>query len=176
MCITIKNVVDAFLLFLKIFCRYETYWDGPVAMVAYSFGGLVLKSLVVEMHKHVYQKQTTDWDVKTQNCCLKFLKKLKGVVFYSVPHAGGTQDLSKYFKWQCQQITKDKTRSSLLKNMKSLDRKMEQLSIDFKKSICEDINIYAFAEGSPIDNKWVRFSFKHIDYPTRFHSLTFFML
>ncbi|KAH8967373.1 hypothetical protein BDL97_03G075100, partial [Sphagnum fallax] len=133
---------------------YETFWDGPVAMVAYSFGGLVLKSLVVEMHKHVYQKQTNKLDVKTQNCCSKFLKNLKGVVFYSVPHAGGTKDLSKYFKWQCQQITKNKTRSSLLKNMKSLDRKMEQLSIDFNKSICEDINIYAFVEGSPIDNKW----------------------
>jgi hypothetical protein len=170
MYITIKNVVDAFLVYFEIFCRYETFWDRPVAMVAYSFGGLVLKSLVVEMHKHVYQKQMTNLDVKTQNCCLKFLKKLKGVVFYSVPHAGGTQDLLKYFKWQCQQITKDKTRSGLLKNMKSLDRKMEQLSIDFNKSICEDINIYAFAEGSPIDNKWVRFSSKHIDYPTRFHS------
>jgi hypothetical protein len=167
---TIKNVVDAFLVYFEIFCRYETFWEGPVAMVAYSFGGLVLKSLVVEMHKHVHQKQMTKLDDKTKNCCLKFLKNLKGVVFYSVPHAGGTQDLSKYFKWQCQQITKNKTRSSLLKNMKSLDRKMEQLSIDFNKSICEDINIYAFVEGSPIDNKWVRFSYKHINYPTRFHS------
>jgi hypothetical protein len=47
---------------------------------------------------------------------------------------------------------------------------MEQLSIDFKKYICEDINIYAFVEGLPIDKKWVRFPSKHIDYPTRFHS------
>jgi hypothetical protein len=147
-------------------------------MVAYSFGGLVLKSLVVEMHKHVPQKQMTKLpqkqmsklDDKTQNCCSNFLKNLKGVVFYSVPHVGGTQDLSKYFKWQCQRITKDKTRSSLLKNMKSLDRKMEELSIDFNKSISKDINIYAFGEGSRIDNKWVRFSSKHIDYSTMFHS------
>jgi hypothetical protein len=163
-------LIDGFLVNFEIFCRYETLWDKPVAMVAYSFGGLVLKSLVVEMHKHVYQKQTNNLDVKTQNCCEKILKNLKGVVFYSVPHAGGTQDLSKYFKWQCQQITKDTTRLGLLKNMKSFDRKMEQLSIDFNKSICEDINIYAFVEGLPIDSKWVRFSFKHIDYPTRFHS------
>jgi hypothetical protein len=102
MYITIKNVFDEFLVYFEIFYRYETLWDKSVAMVAYSFGGLVLKSLVVEMHKHVYQKQMTNLDVKTKNCCLKFLKKLKGVVFYSVPHAGGTQDLSKYFKWQCQ--------------------------------------------------------------------------
>jgi hypothetical protein len=147
-----------------------------VAMVAYSFGGLVLKSLVVEMHKHVYQTQTNNLDIKVQNCCEKFLKNLKGVVFYSVPHAGGTQDLSKYFKWQCQQLTKVPTQSGLLRNMESFDLKMEQLSIDFNKSICEDINIYAFVEGLPIDKKWVRFSCKHIDYPTRFRSLTFFML
>jgi len=82
----------------ETFCRYETLWDGPVAMVAYSFGGLVLKSLVVEMHKLVYQKQTNNLDVKVQNCCEKFLKFFKGVVFYSVPHAGGTQDLLNYFK------------------------------------------------------------------------------
>jgi hypothetical protein len=139
-------------------------------MVAYSFGGLVLKSLVVEMHKHVYQKQMNNLDVKSQNCCENFLKNLKGVVFYSVPHAGGTKDLLKYFKWQCQQIAKDATPSSLLKNMEPFNPKMEQLSIDFKKSICEDTNIYAFVEGLPIDNEWVRFAFKHIDHPIRFHS------
>jgi hypothetical protein len=150
------------LMHFEIFCRYETLWDRPVAMVAYSFGGLVLKSLVVEMHKHVYQKQRNKLGVKTQNGCEDFLKNLKGVVFYSVPHASGTQDLSKYFKWQCQQIAKDKTQSGLLKNMKFFDQKMEQLSIDFNKYICENINIYAFVEGLPIDNKWVRFSSKHI--------------
>jgi hypothetical protein len=47
---------------------------------------------------------------------------------------------------------------------------MEQLSIDFNKYIYEDINIYAFAKGSPIYKKWLIFSSKHIDYPTRFHS------
>jgi hypothetical protein len=59
-------------------------------MVTYSFRSLVLKSLVVEMHKHVYQRQKNNLDVKPQECCEKFLKNLKGVVFYSVPHAGGT--------------------------------------------------------------------------------------
>jgi hypothetical protein len=101
---------------------------------------------VVEMHKHVYQKQTNNLDVKVQNCCEKFLKNLKGVVFYSVPHAGGTQDLSKYFKWQCQQIAKDPTQLGLLRNMESFNLKMEQLSTDFINSTCKDINIYAFVE------------------------------
>ncbi|CAK9221165.1 unnamed protein product [Sphagnum troendelagicum] len=134
--------------------RYETLWDGPVAMVAYSFGGLVLKSLVVEMHKHVSQQQTNNLDVKVQKGCEKFLKNLNGVVFYSVPHAGGTQDLSNYFRWLHQQITKDPTQLGLLGNMDSFDRKMEQLSIDFINSTRKDINIYAFVEGLPIDNEW----------------------
>jgi hypothetical protein len=61
------------------------------------------------MHKQVYQKQTNNLDIKTQNYCEFFLKNLKGGVFYNVPHINGNQDLSKYLKWQCQQITKDTT-------------------------------------------------------------------
>jgi hypothetical protein len=81
MYITIKNVVDAFLVYFKIFCRYETLWDGPMTMVASSFRGLVLKSFMVEIHKHVYQKQTNNLNVKAQNCCEKFLNFFKGVCF-----------------------------------------------------------------------------------------------
>ncbi len=108
-------------------------------------------------------------DFKVQKYCGTFLNNLKGVVFYSVPHAGGTQDLSKYFKWQCQQITKDTTELGLLENVKIFNPKMEQLSVDFSKIICKDLNIFAFFEGLDIDNKWVRFSSKHIEYPTKFH-------
>jgi hypothetical protein len=135
-------------------CSYQMLWDKPVVIVAYSFGGLVFKSLVVEAHKHVHQKPMNDLDFKVQKYCESFLNNLKGMVFYSVPHAGGTQDLSKYFKWQCQQIAKNITQSRILKNMKSFNPKMEQLSVDFNKAICNDLNIYAFGEGLPIDNKW----------------------
>jgi hypothetical protein len=155
---------------LEIFYSYQTLWDNPVMMVAYSFGGLVLKRLVVEAHKLVYQRLMNNLDFKVKKCCEMFLNNLKGVVFYRVPHASGTQDLSKYFKWQCQQITKDTIRLGLLKNMESFNPKMEQLSMDFNKAISKDLNIYAFGEGLPIDTKWVRFSFKHINIPTRFNS------
>jgi len=151
------------------FCSYQMLWDKPVSIVAYSFGGLVFKSLVVEAHKRVYQRPMNDLDFKVQKYCELFLNNLKGVVFYSVPHAGGNRNLSKYFKWQCQQIAKDITQSCILKKMKSFNPIMEQLSVDFNKAICKDLNIYAFGEGLPIDNKWVRFSFKHIDYPIKFH-------
>ncbi len=144
-----------------------------MALVAYSFGGLVLKSLVVEAHKHVYQRPKNDLDDKLHKCCKTFLNNVKGVVFYSVPHAGGTQSLSNYFTWQHQQINtlnNYATQSGFLKNLKSFNPQMEHLSTDFKHATCENLNIYAFGEGLPLEN-WVRFSFHHIEsYPTWFIS------
>jgi hypothetical protein len=48
---------------------------------------------------------------------------------------------------------------------------MEYLSKEFKDAIHEDLNIYEFGEGLPLDENWVRFSFHHIEScPTRFIS------
>ncbi len=48
---------------------------------------------------------------------------------------------------------------------------MEYLSNDFKNAIHEELNIFEFGEGLPIDENWVRFSFHHVEsYPTRFSS------
>jgi hypothetical protein len=80
------------------FCSYQMLWDNPVAIVAYSFGGLVFKSLVVEAHKHVYQRPMNDLDFEVQKYCELFLNNLKGVVFYSVPHAGGYPKSIKIFQ------------------------------------------------------------------------------
>jgi hypothetical protein len=43
-----------------------------VALIAYSFGGLVLKSLVVEARKHVYQRPKNDLDDEKHKCCKTF--------------------------------------------------------------------------------------------------------
>ncbi len=75
-----------------------------MALVAYSFGGLVLKSLVVEVHKHVYQTPKNGLDDEIQKCCKTFLNNVKGIIFYGVPHSGATENLSKYFNWQYQQV------------------------------------------------------------------------
>ncbi len=143
-----------------------------MALVAYSFGGLVLKSLVVEAHKHVHQRSINDLDYEAQKCCKTFLNNVKGVIFYGVPHVGGTQYLSSYFTWQHQQIntlSKYATQCGFFLNLESFNPQMEHLSMDFKNATHENLNIYAFAEGLPLDKKWVRFSFHHIDsYPTRF--------
>ncbi len=145
-----------------------------MALVAYSFGGLVLKSLVVEARKHVHQRLRNDLDDEVHKCCKTFLNNVKGVVFYSVPHASGTQFLSNYFTWQHQQINtlnKYVTQYNFLKNLKSFNPQMEHLSTDFKNVIHEDLNIYAFGEGLPLDENWVIFSFHHIEsFPTWFIS------
>jgi len=157
-----------------IFCSYQSLWDGPVALVAYSFGGLVLKSLVIEARKHVNQRPRNDLDDEVRKCCNTFLNNVKGVVFYGVPHAGGTEYLPNYFTWQHQQIntlSKYATQSGFLKNLESFNPQMKHLSMDFKNAIHEDLNIYAFGEGLPLDENWVNFSFHHIEsYPTRFIS------
>jgi hypothetical protein len=151
-----------------------------VALIGYSFGGLVLKSLVVEAHKHVHQRPRNDLDDEVHKCCKTFLNNVKGVIFYGVPHAGGTKYLSNYFNWQHQQIktlSKYATHSSFFKNLEFFNPQMEYLSMDFKNATHENLNIYAFSEGLPLDEKWVKFSFHHIEsYPTRLASLTFFVL
>ncbi len=143
-----------------------------MALVAYSFGGLVLKSLVVEVHKHVHQRSRNDLDDQVHKCCKMFLNNVKGVIFYGVPHAGGTQNLSNYFIWQHQQIntlSKYATQTRFFLNLKSFNPQMEHLSMDFKNATHEDLNIYAFGEGLPLNKKWVKFSFHNSEsYPTRF--------
>ncbi len=142
-----------------------------MALVAYSFGGFVLKSLVVEAYKHVYQRSKNSLDDERHKCCETFLNNVKGVVFYGVPHSGGTQNLSKYFNWQCQQINmfnKYSTQPSFSRNLEPFNQQMEYLSKEFKNAIHEDLNIYEFGEGLPLDENWVRFSFHCIkSYPTR---------
>ncbi|KAH8944459.1 hypothetical protein BDL97_13G111700 [Sphagnum fallax] len=148
-----KNLIQS----LVTNSSYQSLWDGPVALVAYSFGGLVLKSLVVEAHKHAHQRPKNDLDDEVHKCCMTFLNNVKGVIFYGVPHVGGTQYLSNYFTWQYQQIntlSKYVTQSGFLKNLESFNPQMEHLSMDFKNAAPEDLNIYAFGEGLPLDKKW----------------------
>ncbi|KAH8944394.1 hypothetical protein BDL97_13G107500 [Sphagnum fallax] len=137
--------------------RYQSLWDGPVALVAYSFGGLVLKSLVVEAHKYVYQRPKNGLDDEVHKCCETFLNNVRGVIFYGVPHSGGTQYLSKYFTWQSQQINtsnKYATQPSFSRNLEPFNQQMEYLSKDFKNAVHEDLSIYELGEGLPLNENW----------------------
>jgi len=149
-----------------IFCSYQSLWDGPVALVAYSLGGLVLKSLVVEARKHVYQRPKNGLDDEIKKCCKTFLNNVRGVIFYGVPHSGATENLSKYFNWQCQHINtfnKYFAQLGFSRNLKPFNQQMESLSKEFKDVVPENVNIYEFGEGLPIDKNWVKFSLYQIE-------------
>jgi len=145
-----------------------------VALVAYSFGGLLLKSLMIEAHKLVQERPRNGLDTKQHKCCKTFLNNVKGIIFYGVPHTGYTQRLLNYFSWQHERINpweKYKTQFGFLKNLESFSLQMEYLSMDFKYVVHDDLKIYAFGEGLPVDGNWVRFSFHHIEsYPIKFIS------
>jgi len=143
------------------FNRYDILWDAPIVLVGYSFGGLVLKSLVVEVQQHIHQKIINLTDAAINKSCKRFLQNLKGTIFYGVPHAGGSEGFLKYFSWKCQQINTMKRKlrihSSLLRNLTSFNRQMEELSMDFENAISQDLIIYAFSEGQAFEEKWVSF-------------------
>jgi hypothetical protein len=129
-------------------------------LVGYSFGGLVLKNLVVDVHKRISQKVANECDKRTKTNCKRFLENLKGTIFYGVPHTCGPKELLKYFIWQSQEINSInkklmKAQPSLLNNIESFSRQMEQLTMDFGHVIEANINIYAFREGKPLNQNGV---------------------
>jgi uncharacterized protein (DUF488 family) len=137
-----------------------TLWIAPIVLVGYSFGGLVLKSLVVDVHKHIYQKVGNEYDIRTKTICKRFLENLKGTIFYGVPHTGDPRELLKYFTWQFQEMNSIdkkliKAQPSLLNNIESFNRQMEQLTVDFGHAIETNVNIYAFVEGKPLNQNGV---------------------
>ncbi|CAK9196125.1 unnamed protein product [Sphagnum troendelagicum] len=155
-----NNVADIGknLILSLVKSRYDILWDAPIVLVGYCFGGLVLKSLVVEVQQHIHRRIINLTDAAINKSCKRFLENLKGTIFYGVPHAEGNEGFSKYFSWKCQQINtmkkKLKTHSSLLKNLTSFNRQMEELSMDFENAISQDLIIYAFSEGLALEEKW----------------------
>ncbi|CAK9278148.1 unnamed protein product [Sphagnum jensenii] len=147
-----KNLLHS----LVVNSRYATLWIAPIALVGYSFGGLVLKSLVVDVHKRIYQKVANEYDIRIKTNCKRFLENLKGTIFYGVPHTGGPRELLDYFIGQSQEMNSIdkkliKAQPSLLNNIESFNRQMEQLTVDFGHAIEANVNIYAFVEGKPFN-------------------------
>ncbi len=94
--------------------------------------------------------------------CKRFLENLKGTIFYGVPHTGGPRELLEYFVSQSPKMNSInkkliKAQPSLLNNIESFNRQMEQLTVDFDDAIEENVNIYAFAKGKPLNEKGVHF-------------------
>jgi hypothetical protein len=58
-------------------------------LIGHSFGGFVLKSLVVKLK--TMQNHTDCLSRSTYLCAKVFLSNVRGAAFYSVPHAGSTK-------------------------------------------------------------------------------------
>ncbi|KAH8972790.1 hypothetical protein BDL97_01G010200 [Sphagnum fallax] len=135
--------------------RFADLWCAPIVLVGYSFGGLITKSLVVEAQGQCNQRMRNDVDLIMTKHCRNFINNLNGMVFYGVPHGGGTKEYFTYFKRQCQKIYSfnkmySKTQPNLLMNVQVFNRQMEELSVTFDQ-IKANLIVYAFGEGEPIN-------------------------
>jgi hypothetical protein len=120
-------------------------------LVGHCFGGLIIKSLVEEANKRAYGRVNNEIDEQSWKCADRFLKNLKGIVFYAVPHAGS--ELESYFK-RCSSNWSNKIfgvkLARFMENLKPHQSRMENLSTTFD-SIMNGlrVNVYAFMEGIP---------------------------
>jgi hypothetical protein len=118
----------------------------PFALVGHGFGGLVIKALVNEARRCSVRAERNALDRSAISKAKTFLKNLKLVVFYAVPHSGAdVETLTDYVNY-----CSGRARLCLPENLNSFSRKMAKMSVmmedAFKK---KKINIYAFGEGQP---------------------------
>jgi hypothetical protein len=119
-------------------------------LIGHSFGGLVLKSLVVKLKRaSTIRNPTNALSKATVQCAEVFLRNVRGVAFYAVPHAGAS-NIAKYVNklLRCNK----RHHRGIMDNIQPWQRDMEQLSVDFDDIVNENkINIYAFCEGRPME-------------------------
>ncbi len=112
-------------------------------LIGHSFGGLVLKSLIVKLKKEsTIQNSTNPFSKVTVQRAKVFLSNVRGVAFYAVPHAGSinfTEYVNKLLRCY------NKHHRGIMDNIRPFQRDMEQLSVDFDRIVTEnEISIYAF--------------------------------
>jgi hypothetical protein len=130
-----------------VLCRFE--WDCPIVLIGHSFGGLVLKSLVVEAKKISIRYAEDDLSRAAGDHAKAFLNNVRGVVFYAVPH-GGSYNIAKYVNnlLRCN----DKHHALIMEDVQPWRRNMEELSEEFENFLKEKkVNVYAFGEGKPMN-------------------------
>jgi hypothetical protein len=77
-------------------------------LIGHCFGGLVIKSLVEEARKRTRLGNVRNAiDRKAKASAEKFLKNLKGVVFYAVPHSGSKKLISYFHPLQSDHDSKE---------------------------------------------------------------------
>ncbi len=82
----------------------KTFGVFQFILVGHSFGGLIIKSLVVEIKRCMNQKTSDDMDLAIKAISKAFYDNLIEVIFYGAPHEGGTKTFSMYFAQICQEM------------------------------------------------------------------------
>jgi len=135
-------------------------------LIGHSFGGMVLKSMIVKLKRaSTIRNPTNSWSKATVQCVKVFLSNVRGVAFYAVPHAGSSK-FAEYVKMLSR--CNNRHHPGIMDNIQPWQQDMEELSVDFDDIVNGNkINIYAFCEGRPMEQvvcmcwmKWI-FSTKH---------------
>ncbi len=110
----------------------------------------MLKSLVVKLKRaSTIRNPTNSWSKVTVEHAEVFLRNVRGVAFYAVPHAGSS-NIAKYVN----QLLRCNNRHhcGIMENIQPWQRDMEQLTLDFDCIVTDNkINIYAFGEGRQME-------------------------
>ncbi len=132
--------------------------EHPFVLVGHSFGGIVIESLVVEIHRISRQQHHDNLGRRDVEMANAFLKNMAVVAFYAVPHVG-SQQLIEYICRQCEWNLRSKklakVKAVILENISSSISKAANFSNDFFNTIASCANIYGvyvFIETKPIDD------------------------
>ncbi|CAM6021692.1 unnamed protein product, partial [Sphagnum balticum] len=149
-----KNLVQSVVTSSK----WKLGQEHPFVLVGHSFGGIVIESLVIEIHKISQQQQCDNLEKTGVEKANAFLNNMAGVAFYAVPHVGSRQ----LIEYTCRQCEIDlhskqlaKVKAIILENIDSSKSKAADLSNDFFNTLasCTKIyGVYVFIETKPIDD------------------------
>lgn len=120
-----------------------------MVLVGHSFGGLVIKSLVVQVHKASMRGAYSSNMLESESImsAKAFLAGLQGIVFYAVPHGGANMG-EIYEYWS---VDRHYRPAGIVKNLEVFERKMESLSTEFDEVVSrKSLIVYAFGEGRPM--------------------------
>ncbi len=126
----------------------------PFVLVGHSFGGIVIKSLIFEIHKKSQEQHCNNLEKSYVEKANVFLKNMLGMAFYAVPHIG-SQPLIEYICKQCKISLDSKQLPKVLENIDPSISRATNLSNDFIKTLASCTNIYCvyvFVETKPIDD------------------------
>jgi predicted alpha/beta hydrolase family esterase len=123
-----------------------------IVLVGHSFGGLVIKSLMVEVDKAIKERTQNALERNKKARCTAFQVNVKGIMFYAVPHIGANKDFKTYLT-DCNNIAflqNSKRLTGLMRTVDTFNRQMVELSTDFEYSVPKDINLFAIVEGQQV--------------------------